>query len=234
VQPVRELDQNDPDVAGHRQHHLPEVRRLRLGPRREVDLRQLADAIDQLRHLVVEPRRDLALRSPGILEHVVQDGGDETLMVHLHLGQDAGDREGMVDVRLPRAALLTGMGLGAEEIRIVDLGDLRRRQVFLQVMTEVADQVTVFDGTWNRARLPLRAAPAWLARRILPCPMRAGSRTALLLITSRHRHFGGSGSAGAPLFLCGAILEHRLPRNLALDGLSAEGGRIGLGDRPIG
>ena len=54
VEPVGELDQDDPDVLGHRHDHLPVVLGLRLLAARELDPRQLRDALDELGDLGAE------------------------------------------------------------------------------------------------------------------------------------------------------------------------------------
>jgi hypothetical protein len=46
VQAVGELDQDDPDIRGHRDHHLAVVLRLRLVAGLERQAGQLGDAVD--------------------------------------------------------------------------------------------------------------------------------------------------------------------------------------------
>ena len=57
VQAVGELDQDDPDVRGHRDHHLAVVLGLRLVARLERDPGQLGHAVDQAGDLVAELAR---------------------------------------------------------------------------------------------------------------------------------------------------------------------------------
>jgi hypothetical protein len=47
VEPVGELDQDHPDVAGHRHHHFPVVLGLPLVATLEAHPGQLGDAVDQ-------------------------------------------------------------------------------------------------------------------------------------------------------------------------------------------
>jgi hypothetical protein len=54
VQAVGQLDQDHPDIAGDRQHHLAEVLRLRLGLGLELQVGQLGDAVHQFGHLLAE------------------------------------------------------------------------------------------------------------------------------------------------------------------------------------
>ena len=110
VQAVRQLDQDHADVLGHGQGHLLEVLGLGLGLGAELDLGQLADAVDQLGHGVAELGADGAFVDAGVLDDVVQHGRHQALMVHVHVGEDAGDRQRVGDVGLRRCG---GTGRGA-------------------------------------------------------------------------------------------------------------------------
>ncbi len=59
VQPIGELDQDDPDVRGHRDHHLAVVLGLRLVARLERQPGQLGDAVDQAGDLLAEALLDV-------------------------------------------------------------------------------------------------------------------------------------------------------------------------------
>ena len=59
VQAIGELDQDHPDVRGHRDHHLAVVLGLRLVARLEGQVGQLGDAVDQAGDLLAEPRLDV-------------------------------------------------------------------------------------------------------------------------------------------------------------------------------
>ena len=54
VQPVGQLDDDDPDVLGHGHQHFPQVLRLLLLPGGVGDLAQLGDAVHQQGHLLAE------------------------------------------------------------------------------------------------------------------------------------------------------------------------------------
>jgi hypothetical protein len=155
VQPVGELDQDDADVARHRQQHLLQARGLRLGARLEVELGELADPIDQLGDLLAEGLGQLRLVDRGVLDDVVQQRGDQTLVVHAHLGQDARNRQRVIDIGLARLALLALVRFGAEQIGVVARLDLIRRQIAGQIVAEVADQIariTRQPGRFDRRR----------------------------------------------------------------------------------
>ena len=92
VQPVGELDEDDPEVLGHRQDHLPVVLRLGLLAALEADARQLRDAVDELRDLVAELGLDVVERDVGVLDDVVEQRRGDRLVVQLELRTDARDR----------------------------------------------------------------------------------------------------------------------------------------------
>ena len=113
VQTVGQLDDDDANILGHRHEHLAQVLDLRVFLRLIRNPREFRYAFDQPRDLVAELRGDLFARDRRIFDDVVQQRGGDRLVVHLELGQNAGDREGMLDVRLARSpalALVGGVG----------------------------------------------------------------------------------------------------------------------------
>ena len=116
MQPVGELDQDDADVARHREQHLAEALRLHFLARRELDLVELRHAVDHVGHRLAEALLEFVLGDGGVLHHVVQQRRGEALRVEPPLRQDARDRERMRDVRLARLAELAAVrGLGELE-----------------------------------------------------------------------------------------------------------------------
>ena len=99
MQAVGELHHDDADILDHRQHHLAEVFRLRLGLAFELDQGQLADAVDQLGDLFAELADHHLLRGAGVLDNVVQNAGDNALRIHVHAGKDARHFDGVIDIR---------------------------------------------------------------------------------------------------------------------------------------
>ena len=140
VQPVRELDEDDPDVAGHRHQHLAEVLGLRLRPALEREVGELAHSIDQLGDLVAELDRDLGLGGRGVLDDVVEERCHDRAMVEAHLGEDLRDLHRVVDVGLARGPALSVVGVGAEAERAADRLDLRRVEVRAGEAAEVAGE----------------------------------------------------------------------------------------------
>ena len=109
VEAVGELDEDDPDVLGHRDDHLAVVLGLCLLAARELDPRQLRDALDELRDLGAELGPELVELGVGVLQDVVQERGRDRLLVEMELGADAGDAARMVDELLAGAPHLTAM-----------------------------------------------------------------------------------------------------------------------------
>ncbi len=127
VQPVGELDDQDPDVAGHRHDHLADG--FRLGGGAVLDLVQLGDAVDEGRDVLAELAAQLVERVGGVLDGVVQQRGTDRLGVHAELGEDGRHRERVGDVRVTRLALLVLM-----PVRRHRVGPLHRPHVRLGVV----------------------------------------------------------------------------------------------------
>ena len=113
VEPVGQLDHQDPDVPGHGDQHLAEVLRLPLLAAREGQLADLGDAVDQLGDVVAEPLDQDRLAGGGVLEHVVEEPGRHRRGVHLEL-DEAGDGQGMDVVGLARDSALAPVHLLGE------------------------------------------------------------------------------------------------------------------------
>ena len=120
VQPVGELDDDDPHVAAHGHDHLPQRLGLRLLQVPGRQPLQLGDPVHDLGDLVPETLGQLLLRHPRILENVVQKRGGDGRRVEAQLGQNISRRERVVDeglAALPNLAPVRGVG------RVVGLGD---------------------------------------------------------------------------------------------------------------
>jgi hypothetical protein len=99
MQAIGELDDDHANILHHRQHHLAEVFRLRLGLAAKVDLRQLADPVDQLGHFFAELLGDMFLGGGRIFDNVVQNRGDDAFAVHAHIGCPCAYRRGCAPPR---------------------------------------------------------------------------------------------------------------------------------------
>ena len=106
VQPVGELDQDHPDVLGHGHDHLPVVLGLGVLAARELDPRQLRDALDEARDVVAELGAQVVDRDAGVLDDVVQQRGGDRRLVEVQLGDDLRGADRVVDEVLARAPLL--------------------------------------------------------------------------------------------------------------------------------
>ena len=109
VEPVAELDEDDADVLGHGHEHLADVLRLCLFAGVDVDLAELGDPVDQLGHVGTELVAHLLASHVGVLDGVMEQGGDQRVRVQAEVGEDARHRHRVTDVGLaaePRLALM--------------------------------------------------------------------------------------------------------------------------------
>ena len=74
--------------------HLAKALGLRFLAILELDLIELADAVDEIGDHLPEYRDDLGLGGRRVLDHVMQDRRDESVGVELQIGEDVGDRDG--------------------------------------------------------------------------------------------------------------------------------------------
>ena len=116
VQTVGELDHEHAQVARHRDQHLPEVLGLALFTRRERELADLGDAVDQLGDLAAELTLEVGLGGGRVLQHVVQEPGGHRGDVHLEVDQEVGDLQRMAEIWLAGGPLLTLMRGGRESV----------------------------------------------------------------------------------------------------------------------
>ncbi len=108
---VGELDEDDPDVRDHGHDHLAEVLGLRLAVVGELQLVELRNARDQVRDGVAVELPELVTSYRGVLHHVVEQRGHDGLAVKVEVGQDAGNRDRMGNIRLAARAGLPLMGI---------------------------------------------------------------------------------------------------------------------------
>jgi len=106
VQPVGQLDQDHPQILGHRHEQLAEILGLLGLGRGELQVGQLGDAIDQVGHVIAELRRDVLPGRASILDRVVQKRGDDGRIVQPHFREDRGDGDGMGEIGLAGMAVL--------------------------------------------------------------------------------------------------------------------------------
>ena len=110
VQPVGQLDQQDPPVVGHGDEHLADGRRLLRLLGVELEPVQLGHPVDDPGHPLAEGLLDGLERQPGVLHGVVEEGGGHGLLVEAELGHDRRHGDRVRDVGLARAPELALVG----------------------------------------------------------------------------------------------------------------------------
>jgi hypothetical protein len=107
VEPVGQLDDQHPDVAGHGDDHLADDLGLGRLPTLVADPVELAQPLGDLGHLGPELLADLLPRQQALLDGVVQQGGLHRHGVQAQVGHDRGHPQGVGqigDARGPAAA----------------------------------------------------------------------------------------------------------------------------------
>ena len=185
VEPVGELDEDDPDVLGHRQQHLPDVLGLLLLVAVGGEARQLGHAVDELGDLRPEALLDVGQAVLGVLRDVVEERGLDRGRVEAELGQDLGRGDRVGDVRLAAGPLLALVGGDREVERAVDRLEVRAGMLREDRRVELASgarrgrgrALPVSRGDDGRAsRTAPRRRPCPSARRGAGCCLRAWSR----------------------------------------------------------
>ena len=114
VQAVGQLDDQDPHVLRHRHEHLAHRGGLLRLLGVELDALELGDAVDDAGDVRTELGGDVVERDVRVLDRVVQQRGGDGDVVEPEVGDDAGDSQRMVDVRLARAPHLLAVGVGRD------------------------------------------------------------------------------------------------------------------------
>ena len=94
----------------------------RISGRGVLDAADLGHALDQGGDLLAEGLLDLGRRDVGVFEDVVEEARDERRPVEVHVGQQVADFEGMAEVGLARTPDLALVGLGREDVRLLEDG----------------------------------------------------------------------------------------------------------------
>ncbi len=123
VQPVGELDDQHPQVLGHRHQHLAHAGGLLLLTRVETDALELGDTIDDGCDLGAEVALDIGDGDLGVLDGVVQQRSGHRDLVEADVGDDLRDRERMVDVALTARTHLRLVRVGGHAVRAADRRD---------------------------------------------------------------------------------------------------------------
>ena len=141
VEAVGELDQDDPDVRGHRDHHLAVVLGLVLVAALERDPRELRDAVDQSGDRVAEELAHLVEARRRVLDRVVEERRAERLRVQAKAGADLRDLDRVRDEVLARAAALVDVALAGEREGLLDRTALECLGAFVRVLLDHREEV---------------------------------------------------------------------------------------------
>ena len=114
MEPVGELDEDDPDVLGHREEHLPDVLGLLLLVAVGAELRELRDAVDHVGDFGAEALLEVGQAVLGVLRDVVEERRLDGDRVDPELGRDLGRGDRVGDVRLAGRPTLARVGLDGE------------------------------------------------------------------------------------------------------------------------
>ena len=104
VEPVGELDQQDADVVRHGEQELAQILGRALAFALRLDLGELGDAVDEAGDVLAEQFPDLGRRRQRVLDRVVEDRGDDRLVVEPQIGEDAGDLDRVAVIGIARGA----------------------------------------------------------------------------------------------------------------------------------
>ena len=139
MQTIGKFNDDDADVLGHGEEHLAQRERLLLVHAVDFDVGELGHAIDELGHRIAKQAGNIGERGLGILDGIVQQRGAHHIAVHLEIGQNDGNLDGMVNVHLARAALLVAVLLGGKAVGLLNL----RKVVLIHIFEAQALQFVV-------------------------------------------------------------------------------------------
>ena len=120
MQPVGDLDEDDPDVLRHGHEHLAQIFHLLLFHRGILHARQLRDALHQLRDRLTEAAGDLFKAGVGVLQAIMQQRGGDGVGVQPDLRHDLRHGERVDDIRLAGFAKLIFMLFIGIAVRCLD------------------------------------------------------------------------------------------------------------------
>jgi hypothetical protein len=172
VEPVGQLDDQHPDVAGHGDDHLADDLGLGRLPALEADAVQLAEPVGDLGHLGPELLADLLQRQQALLERVVQQGGLDRHGVQAQVGHDRGHPQGVGQVRDARGPAAAGVALAGQLEGAPDGGGVGPRVALADPLEQrlhgrLGRQPGVVgpgDGLGGGPFSPATPAPGWGSR----------------------------------------------------------------------
>ena len=136
VQPVADFDEDHPDVLGHGHEHLAQVLHLLLFLGGVLHPGQLGDPLHQIGHRGAEELGDLLVGGPGVLDAVVEQGGDDGVGIQLQLRHNLRHCQGVGDIGGAILAQLSGVGVVGVGERAEQALGVQRRVVFLDFILQ--------------------------------------------------------------------------------------------------
>ncbi len=127
VQPVGELDEQHADVVAQRQQELAQIFRRSFVLGLGLDLAELGHSVDQPGDVLAEQFLDLLRGRERVLDGVVEDRGDDRLVVELEVGEDSGDFDRVAEIGVARRPHLRSMRFHREDVGAVDQSFVRIR-----------------------------------------------------------------------------------------------------------
>ncbi len=133
VEAVGELDEQDPDVLGHRHQHLAQRGGLLCLLGVELEAVELGDTVDDRRHVGPELALDVFLGDRRVLDRVVEQRGGDGDVVESQVGEHEGHTHRVGDVGLPGPTDLLLVRVAGDVVGVLD-----HRGVATAVALEVA------------------------------------------------------------------------------------------------
>ena len=120
VQPVGELDQEHADVVAEREQEFAQILGGPLILRLGLDLAEFGHSVDQPGDVLAEMLFDLLRSGERVLDRVVEDRGDDGLVVELEVGENPRDLDRVAEIGVARGPHLGAVRLHREDIGAVD------------------------------------------------------------------------------------------------------------------
>ena len=142
MEPVAQLDQQNPKILRHGHQHFAERRRLLRFLGVESQSIEFRDPVDDCGHLDTEVGGEIVECHPGIFHRVMQQGGGDGEFIEAQLGDNRCDCHRMGDVRLARLTSLSRMGVACHLERSSHEVDLLVATRTLEARYQRADLLT--------------------------------------------------------------------------------------------
>ena len=137
VHTVGDLDEDHADVLGHGQEHLAQVLHLLVFLAGVLYTGQLGDAFHNVGYRAAELTGDVFMRETGVLDHIVQESGDDAVFVKPHVCRNVRRSDTVCDVWAAVFALLAGVGSFCHFIGGADPVKIHRVYLLLKLFLQV-------------------------------------------------------------------------------------------------